>query len=102
MHTIFIPEDVGTYMYLHEWLIFVMVNVGKYTVRPMDPSWDIEYLECCLSQDASGKWKFKGVPDPTWCNTKPCGHWNPGGSIPIFTYIDRKNQPKVIKDRWIH
>ena len=25
-------------MYLHEWLIF-MVNVGKYTVRPMDPSW---------------------------------------------------------------
>ena len=55
MHTIFIPEDVGTYMYLHEWLIFVMVNVGKYTVRPMDPSWDIEYLECCLSQDASGK-----------------------------------------------
>ena len=24
------------YIYLHEWLIF-MVNVGKYTVRPMDP-----------------------------------------------------------------
>ena len=23
------------YIYLHEWLIFV-VNVGKYTVRPMD------------------------------------------------------------------
>ncbi len=25
-------------IYLHEWLIS-MVNVGKYTVRPMDPSW---------------------------------------------------------------
>ena len=26
------------YIYLHEWLIFVMVGlVGKYTVRPMDP-----------------------------------------------------------------
>ena len=25
------------YIYLHEWLIFV-VNVGKYT-SPMDPSW---------------------------------------------------------------
>ena len=29
------PRD-ERYIYRHEWLIF-MVNVGKYTVRPMDP-----------------------------------------------------------------
>ena len=27
------------YIYLHEWLVFVGFDVGKYTVRPMDPSW---------------------------------------------------------------
>ncbi len=30
-----IPVDLP----IHEWLI-CMVNVGKYTVRPMDPSWE--------------------------------------------------------------
>ena len=31
------PWDEG-YIYLHEWLNFFMVNVGKYT-SPMDPMW---------------------------------------------------------------
>ena len=25
------------YIYLHDWLFFLIVHVGKYTVRPMDP-----------------------------------------------------------------
>ena len=28
------------YIHLHEWLIFVGFHVGKFTLRPMDPSWD--------------------------------------------------------------
>ena len=30
------PSMGRLYIYLHEWLI-LMVNVAKYTVRPMDP-----------------------------------------------------------------
>ena len=35
------PQDPWDerYIYLHECLIFVGKSVGKYTVRPMDPSW---------------------------------------------------------------
>ena len=29
------------YIHLHEGLIFVGFHVGKYTLRPMDPSWDM-------------------------------------------------------------
>ena len=32
-------HGTGIY-YLHEWLIFIVFHVGKYTDRPMDPSWD--------------------------------------------------------------
>ena len=36
-----ITDPWDWYIYLHEWLIFVvfMYTVGKYTVRPMDVSW---------------------------------------------------------------
>ena len=36
------------YIYLHQRLIFI-VNLGKYTVPPMDPSWEIRIFPCCRS-----------------------------------------------------
>ena len=33
--------EMGIYLPIHEWLIFIKL-VGKYTVRPMDPSWVVK------------------------------------------------------------
>ena len=62
-----IPYPIGSmglvYEYLHEWLIF-MVNVGKYTVRPMDP----------MGTSSPPKKNWHLLPWPMGCQTLPHRH----------------------------